>query len=249
MSSLVLVRHERRGVFDAQAMTILTLLYPHVRRAVLIGRVIGEAQARADTLAAALDALSAGVFSLTAKGGIVTANASGRALLGSGGPAREINGRIDFRDDDAARALRLALAAASAEGGDFGGRGVAIPLAATNGDEFMAHLLPLDAERRAAIEAGGDAALVLFVKKLDPAGAAAAAAVAERFRLTPQETRVLRAVVDLGGVPLAADILGVSATTVRTHVTSIFDKTGVRSQAGLVRLLMEAASPFAAPTA
>ncbi|MBG0812048.1 helix-turn-helix transcriptional regulator [Methylosinus sp. H3A] len=69
--------------------------------------------------------------------------------------------------------------------------------------------------------------------------------MARRFGLTPQETRVLRAVVDLGGVPLAAEILGVAISTVRTHVTNIFDKTGVRSQAGLVRVLMEAASPFA----
>ena len=43
---------------------------------------------------------------------------------------------------------------------------------------------------------------------------------------------------------MAADILGISPSTARTHVTSIFDKTGVRRQAELLRLLIETKSPF-----
>ncbi len=44
---------------------------------------------------------------------------------------------------------------------------------------------------------------------------------------------------------MPADILGISPNTDRTHVTSIFDKTGVRRQADLIRLLVETKSPFA----
>ena len=62
--------------------------------------------------------------------------------------------------------------------------------------------------------------------------------------LTPQEARVLQTLVEAGSVPMAADILGIAASTARTHVTSIFDKTGVRRQADLLRLLMAMKSPF-----
>jgi DNA-binding CsgD family transcriptional regulator len=245
LSTIVLVRDDQRGAFDDETMAVLGLLYPHIRRAVLIGRVLGEAEARADTLSAVLDSLAAGVFLLTQKGAMAQANVSGLAMLEPGGPARNVNGRLDLSGDDANRALRRALGGPTQAAAELGGQGVAIPVVTTAGEEFMAHLLPLDAERRRAVDAGAEAAFILFLRKLDPTGAAAAAEVARRFGLTPQETRVLRAVVDLGGVPLAADILGVATSTVRTHVTNIFDKTGVRSQAGLVRLLMEAASPFA----
>jgi len=40
-------------------------------------------------------------------------------------------------------------------------------------------------------------------------------------------------------------VLGLSPATVRTHVTSIFNKSGVRRQADLIRLLLEMKSPFA----
>ena len=55
---------------------------------------------------------------------------------------------------------------------------------------------------------------------------------------------MLRALLDTGSVPTAADVLGISPTTARFHVSSIFDKTGVRAQHGLIRLFIESVSPF-----
>jgi DNA-binding CsgD family transcriptional regulator len=47
-------------------------------------------------------------------------------------------------------------------------------------------------------------------------------------------------------VPAVADELGVSAATVRTHLKNLFEKTGMRRQADLVRLISGHQSPFAA---
>jgi DNA-binding CsgD family transcriptional regulator len=107
-------------------------------------------------------------------------------------------------------------------------------------------MMPLDIKRRAMLGTGREAAFLVFIRHLDGAGAAAVAAFADRFGLTKQETRVLRSVIDTGSVPMASEVLDISPTTTRFHLTSIFDKTGVRTQAGLVRLLIEGASPFAA---
>jgi DNA-binding CsgD family transcriptional regulator len=41
------------------------------------------------------------------------------------------------------------------------------------------------------------------------------------------------------------EIFGISSATARSHVTRIFDKSGVRRQADVLRLLMEMRSPFA----
>jgi DNA-binding CsgD family transcriptional regulator len=56
--------------------------------------------------------------------------------------------------------------------------------------------------------------------------------------------RVLQAVVEIGGAPLAAEALGISETTVKTHLRNLFQKTDCRRQADLVKLVAGAASPF-----
>ena len=106
------------------------------------------------------------------------------------------------------------------------------------------HMLPLNLARRKSIDAERDAAFVLFVKRNDPGDTVAISSFARTFGLTPKETHVLQTIVEVGGVPAAADVLGISPATVRTHVTGIFDKSGVRRQADLIRLLMDMKSPF-----
>jgi DNA-binding CsgD family transcriptional regulator len=108
----------------------------------------------------------------------------------------------------------------------------------------MAHAITLDAARRDALVAEREATALVLVKEASPATAAAADEAARRYRLTPQEARVLRLVVDAGGVPLAADALNLSPTTVRTHIARIYDKTGARSQGALIKLLGEMESPL-----
>jgi len=71
-------------------------------------------------------------------------------------------------------------------------------------------------------------------------------AVAKLYRLTPTEVRVLGAVIELGGVSPIADTLGVSEATVKTHLQHLFEKTGIRRQMDLVKLVAGHASPFRA---
>lgn len=58
------------------------------------------------------------------------------------------------------------------------------------------------------------------------------------FGLSPAQTDVAREIV--AGHPLteAAATLGITASTARTHLKRIFDKTGVNSQSALVRILL-----------
>jgi DNA-binding CsgD family transcriptional regulator len=47
---------------------------------------------------------------------------------------------------------------------------------------------------------------------------------------------VFTGILQFGSVPEVARIYGLAPTTVRTHLQSIFDKTGVRRQADLMKL-------------
>ena len=164
-------------------------------------------------------------------------------MIAAGSPLKSNQGRLQLIVGSADRLLRAAVAKGS-EDVALGNKGISIPLSGNDGANYIAHMLPLNAARQKSIDADRGAAFVLFVKQNNPGDKAAISAFAERFRLTPKETRVLQTVVEVGGVPLAADVLGISPETVRTHITKIFDKSGVRRQADLIRLLMEMKSPF-----
>jgi DNA-binding CsgD family transcriptional regulator len=57
------------------------------------------------------------------------------------------------------------------------------------------------------------------------------------FGLTRMEALVAAEIFRGEGLQSAADALGVGATTARTHLQRIFDKTGTRKQAELVRII------------
>lgn len=83
----------------------------------------------------------------------------------------------------------------------------------------------------------------------DPAGRrrAARALLGERFGLTPAEAEVAIELMQGDGRAAAAERLGVSLATVRTHMMRVFSKVGVGSQAGLVgRMATEGVTPEAA---
>ena len=64
------------------------------------------------------------------------------------------------------------------------------------------------------------------------------------YRLTPRELRVLLSLVEVGGVPDVARVLGISEATVRTHVARVFDKTGASRQVDLVKIVAGFTNPL-----
>jgi DNA-binding CsgD family transcriptional regulator len=67
---------------------------------------------------------------------------------------------------------------------------------------------------------------------------------AEVFCLSPAQVRLARLIVDGHDLAAASDLLGVSINTLRTQLQRMFDKTGARSQAALVRSLLSADAPI-----
>lgn len=63
-------------------------------------------------------------------------------------------------------------------------------------------------------------------------------ALRRRFGLTPAEARLALEMARGDGKQAAAERLGISYATARSHLSRIFDKTGVRRQAELVRLVL-----------
>ena len=77
-------RSEHNGVVDEETRRRMRLIVPHVRRAVLVGRLIELKSAEAAAFADTLDGLSAGMCLVDAAGRIVHANVACHVILDAG---------------------------------------------------------------------------------------------------------------------------------------------------------------------
>jgi DNA-binding CsgD family transcriptional regulator len=231
------MRHSSMGVADDEMCRRFALVVPHVRRSLLIGKVIDLHKVEAAALADSLDALVSGMFIVDGTGRIVHVNASGGAMVAEANVLRAPSGRLAATEPAADQVLLDIFT--SAGGGDaaLGRRGVAVPLKARDGERYVAHVLPLTsgARRQAGVSYGAVAAV--FVRKAALDLPSAPVAMAQEFQLTPAELRVLFFIIDVGGVSEVAEVLGVAEATVKTHLHRLFEKTGAGRQADLVKLV------------
>jgi DNA-binding CsgD family transcriptional regulator len=243
-SILSVIRDEASGFVDDRMRRRMRLVVPHVRRAVLISRVIELKTTQADGFAEMLDGLSAGMFLVDASGRIVHANAAGHAMLADGSFIRAAGGRLAARDPDADRSLKDVFAAAGFDDNAVGTSGISVPLTARGGGQLVAHALPLTSGMRRDTGNAYKAAAALFVHKAALDAPAPPETIAKTFKLTPAELRVLLGVVEVGGAPEVAEALGIAASTVTTHLKHLYAKTGTSRQADLVKLVAKFSSPL-----
>jgi DNA-binding CsgD family transcriptional regulator len=244
-AAFALFRDEREGIADESARERMRLLVPHLRRAVLIGRLVEFKTAEAATFADALDGLSAGTLFVDSSGRITHANAAGQAMLAAGDVLRGSLGRLLASDPQTNHALRDILLAAGTGDGAIGVKGVAVPLVARDGERYVAHVLPLSSGARRGAGLGYAAVAALFVQKAALAKHSPPEVIAKTYRLTPMELRILLAIVEVGGGPQVAETLGIGEGTVKTHLKRLYAKTGARRQADLVKLFAGYTSPLA----
>jgi DNA-binding CsgD family transcriptional regulator len=237
------MRHTAQGEVDGRMRRRFELITPHVRRSMLIGKVIDLHRVEAATLADSLDQLASGMFIVDSTGRIIHANASAHRLIADADVLRATNGRIAAFDLQGGRNLFNVFVAAQAGDAAVGKSGIAIPLTARSGERYVVHVLPLTsgARRQAGISYSATAAM--FVRKAALDLPSPPEAVASQFNLTPAELRVLFAVIEIGGVPEVAPVLGISEQTVKSHLHHIYDKTATKRQADLVKLIAGYSKP------
>jgi len=245
-SFLTIFRDQASGAVDADMRRRMALIVPHVRRAALVGQAIDLKQAETATFADMLDGLSAGMFLIAADGQIVHANAAGRAMLSAGDLLRSIHGRLVTCDTQVNEALRETIGAANYDDTAIGGKGITLVLTAHDGERHVARVLPLTAGARRSAGNPNTATVAMFLRKAELRSVAAPEVIGETYKLTPAELRVLLSIVEVGGIPEVAVALGVADTTVKTHLSRLFEKTGARRQADLVKLVAGFSTPLAA---
>ncbi|MGH6734563.1 MAG: helix-turn-helix transcriptional regulator [Methyloceanibacter sp.] len=236
------IRHRRDGLVDDEARRRMGLIAPHIRRAILVGNVIQFSNVKSSTFSEVIDDFAAGVFLVDERGGLVHANASGRAMLDAAEPVKLVQDVLMVVDPSVDHVLREVFSAAKAGDQAVAARGIAVPLKGRTRELFLAHVLPLTSGVRLA--AGSKTSVAaLFVRKVRTDLSTAVDAAAQLYGLTPAEKRALRNLIELGDIADVANSLGTARSTVKKHLEHLFAKTGTRRQAELVRLITGFDSP------
>jgi len=230
---------------DDESRRRIGLLGEHVRRSLHIGNVLKLSKVDAAAFADAMDALAASVYLVDADGRLVHANAAGQAMLRDADVVRAANGKLTLIDQAGNQSLQQAIVAAHANGGAVDPRGVAVPTFASGGQRLVAHVLPLQSGARRAAGRDYSAVAAVFIRKEVLELPSSIEVFARAFALTPAESRVLLASLQVAAVSDIAALLGIAAPTIKTHLRRVYAKTGTTRQAELIRRVAGYMSPLA----
>ncbi|SIT58386.1 conserved hypothetical protein [Mesorhizobium prunaredense] len=240
-SELVLGWQDPHGAMTEGEVELGALLLPHLRRAVTISNVLDIGTIERTRMAETFDALRYGVMLTNGRGAVLHANRSAERMLRNGSPIGILGGTLHAKYRAANNELSKAIFLAAQDESKIGEAGIAIRLTEIGVRPVYAHVLPL-ARGDIRTQLQPEAVAAVFIDAA-PATQAGADFTAAAFGLTEAEARVISNL--LAGRTLfetAAD-LGIARTTARTHLSNIFQKTGVSRQAELVRLAMQAVPP------
>jgi len=244
MASLHASRCGTAPRYREREISLFKLLAPHVCRALVISDMLDIRALRSDMLERTLDGLASGVYLTARDGRVVYMNAAAQRQVGTGKSIRIVNSRISAVDPGTRAALSRAIDEAAA--GDIYDNGREHSLAIPNvdgGPGYIGTLLPVSRGQRCNIVAPLAASVALFTKDPAETPLLPGEAFARLYKVTGGELRVLLALAQGLGGKEAADLLGISEPTLRTHLQRIFSKTNTIRQSDLLRLFQNATPP------
>ncbi|MDQ8700625.1 helix-turn-helix transcriptional regulator [Hyphomicrobium sp. LHD-15] len=227
-------RHADQGEVGEDDLNVLRLLAPHIRRAVTIGRLLEQQAAATATFSEILEKVSAGILLVDEDCTIVHANAAGRRMLDTGDAVQLRNGRLSTTSPLTSAVLIDAVRQAANLEIDIERRSIDIPARLADGSPTVMQVLPLSRRTvRNGIEQRTAAAIFIANSAAPPR---LADVMGLLYRLTPAETRIFELIVEGKAPAEISKVLGVSVSTVKTHLGRVFDKTGCSRQADLVAM-------------
>jgi DNA-binding CsgD family transcriptional regulator len=217
----------------AERISMLSELVPHLQQAMRIRDKITVLTDELAELTGALETVRHGIMTVSVDRVVLQSNSAAERMLTEGDGLTVRSGRITTCHTRSAAELHAALAAAAVGDGSGVRAGQSFTCIRPSGKRpYVLHVIPAHSSEPSARAA----ALMLVI---DPEDEPDPTAVVLRrlYHLTHAEADVAVRIMRGAGLKQISAILGVSVTTVRTHLQHVFDKTDTHRQAELVHLL------------
>ncbi|HMF05729.1 MAG TPA: helix-turn-helix transcriptional regulator [Methylocella sp.] len=226
----------------AEQTHIFKALLPHFTRALRINRRLWYSEFKHMVTAERLETLQQGALLADVSARVAYANATARAMLDDGGGIFLDNGRLAATEGS--EILQKAIALCARTSSSFDGPGEFEISRELPQSPIHVMVTPLSSKARLAkVPWIGHGAPVAIVSVSDPDMERRRQKnnLRCRFGLSEVESGVAVEILKGHGRRAAARRLGISDTTAKRHLASIFEKTGTHRQAELVHLLLDAA--------
>jgi len=211
-------------------------LAPHVARAVRLIGMRTKLSGERDALMCYFDDFGQGMILTTPEAFVLAANASARSIIQEGKTLRTSGGKIVVADEESGKALAQALLR-TGESSPLDS--AQISLRSTGRQPLLATVLPLQrAARDSQVSANSPTAVIHLVNpsalvEFDPRP------LRLLFGFTMAEARLACRLASGCSLAEAAEGLGVSLNTVRTHLQRALSKAGLSRQAELVAVVLK----------
>ncbi|WP_432241293.1 helix-turn-helix transcriptional regulator [Herbaspirillum robiniae] len=221
--------------YDDDDHLFLTRATGHLVRSAALRRHLRALESQQQADQTLLQHLPYGTVWVDAAGRVVSFNEVAADILGAADGLRIKAQRLHADDAGADRMLAAAVAQAT---GSQGRRGQWLAVRRKlQAQPLVVSVIPARAGQLAECANDGPLALVILqdmARQRMPRGPV----LRKMYGLTPAEARLAEALLDNQTVESYSLAVGVSRNTVRTHLASLFAKTGTRRQAELLRMLM-----------
>lgn len=236
VGNLGAIRGRRQKRFSHEDRRLLRLLMPHLRRAVELRRHIHQTEVLHAATAQALDYWPTAVFVVDEAGRVLATNRSAQDLLREGDgivlEQGKLKAALSHDGNGLERLLRTATAARPLDGCVGGTVNVPRP---SDKRPLSAFVAPAS---RKDILFGMPGAALVFVTDPEKTELPDSHILQSLYALTPAEARVACLLAQGKDVKDIADEAAIHENSVRVQLKKIFDKTGARRQAELVKLIL-----------
>lgn len=243
LASLSLFRDRSRREFDDSDLQLLRFLDPHLRRAFRLHSHVLCLKSQAAGAEAAPDRLPTGIVCLAIGGEIIFMNRSANRTIA------EKDGLLTARDrpraersDESSLLTRAIHGAASTSCSEGLSAGETIFISRRDRPALQVIVSPI---RNSPVQTTRTIAVIVFIN--DPLSFPRPSQDVMRmlYGLTAAECRVALLLSEGQAPKEIANVIGVTANTVRSQIKSIFCKMGVKRQGDAIRLLLTIANPAA----
>lgn len=235
-----LTRKLEQRRYDEQDRQALKLIAPHIQRAVLISDFVEHQEAERSRFVEVIDSISTATFVVDAERRILHSNSVGRALLDRRQVVASINGALTV----AGVAPAQLLEAFHAKPNDRPMPETLRVRAPQAQADAIVVIMPLAVAETKGVALGPQFAV--FIQDTGLLSPLASDVWRKLFDLTGSELRVLQGLIQGSAPAQIADLYGIARSTVKTHLLSLYRKTGTRRQAELVKLALSSIPPVQA---
>lgn len=235
---LTLGRTGHEPLFAEADKTLVRTLLPHLQRCLSLHREVAAVHEGRVLVAAVLDTAPDGVVIFDHQGSVAAFNHRAAEVFAEDDGLSVCNGRLHTTDGEAQAQLDAALSGAlSPAGAGLSPPSTILVNRFSKHQPYKVVISPLPLPNNIDDLPAGRAAMAMIHHRWQDNDKTLATILRDTYGLTHAEIRMCHALFGGRSLSEAAVHLAISRNTAKTHLGHVFDKTGIRSQASLVRFL------------